>query len=323
MLNKKKSTNTRVSSDQTLAGPFLKWAGGKSQLLEQFAPLFPPHLQRGRIATYVEPFVGAGAVFFHVAQNYPGIKRRVIIDINDELVLTYRVIAQRVDALIAALEHIRADLLKRSPASCEKMFYGIRESFNKNRAGFDFSKASSADAIARAAQVIFINKTCYNGLFRTNSRGEFNAPFGRYKKPSLFDEVNLRLGSKLLNNTEIRIGDFESSREFITSDSFVYFDPPYRPLSPTASFTAYSRGAFDDGQQRRLARYFVELDSQCGARLMLSNSDPTNINPDDRFFDVLYRGYQIDRVSASRMINSRSTKRGAVTEIVVRNYATR
>ncbi len=299
------------------ARPFLKWAGGKTQLLAQLRALYPPELAAGALTTYVEPFIGGGAVFFDAVQRY-AIARAFLYDANPELILIYRVVQSDVEALIAALARYAQAYLGLEPEERPGCYYQVRAKLNRQRPEIDFDAYSDA-WIERAAMHLFLNKTCYNGLFRLNSKGEFNTPHGRYKNPRILDAENLREASRALQIAEIRRGDFEACAEFVDARAFVYFDPPYRPLSKTAHFTAYSQFGFDDDDQRRLARFFARL-HQTGARLMLSNSDPTNEDPDDAFFDDLYRDFYRHRVSAQRNINSKAGKRGPIRELVITNY---
>ena len=300
------------------ARPFLKWAGGKTQLLAQLRALYPPELAAGELTTYVEPFTGGGAVFFDVAQRYP-IDRAFLYDANPELILIYRVVQQQVEALIAVLARYAGEYLTRRQEERPTYYYQVREALNRQRQEIDFERFSDA-WIERAAMHLFLNKTCYNGLFRLNSKGGFNVPHGRYKHPRILDADNLRAASKVLQIAEIRRGDFEDCADVVDDRSFVYFDPPYRPISKTAHFTAYSKYGFNDDDQRRLARFFDRLHHTTHAKLMLSNSDPTNENPDDAFFDDLYRTFYRHRVSAQRNINSKASKRGPIRELVVTNY---
>lgn len=307
----------------TTARPFLKWAGGKAQLLAQFEPFFPPELKAGKIRGYFEPFVGSGAVFFHVAQRHP-LGRAHLFDINPELILVYKVVQRDVEALVEALRALAAAFLPLDEAGRKAFFYDLRARFNAERVQIDFTSPYQAHSwVPRAAQLLFLNKTCFNGLFRVNRKGEFNVPFGRYKNPRILDEPNLRAAAGLLRGVEIGCSDFDALRDSVSAGDFVYFDPPYRPLSPTASFTSYSTFAFDDEQQTRLAELFAALDRQ-GARLMLSNSDPTlgDENPADDFFERLYAGFNIRRVAARRAINSNPNRRGPISELIITNYRT-
>lgn len=301
------------------ARPFLKWAGGKMQLLPQLRVLYPPELAAGALTTHVEPFVGGGAVFFDVAQRHP-IVRAFLFDANPELVLIYRVVQQQVEALIVALARYADAYAALEVEQRKAYYYRVRDALNRQRAEIDFDHFSDA-WIERAAMHLFLNKTCYNGLFRLNSKGGFNVPHGRYKNPRILDADNLRTASRVLQIAEIRRGDFENCVDVVDARSFVYFDPPYRPISKTAHFTAYSKFGFDDDDQRRLARFFARLHQETGAKLMLSNSDPTNEDPDDAFFDDLYRDFHRHRVSAQRNINSKASKRGPIRELVITNYA--
>jgi DNA adenine methylase len=300
------------------ARPFLKWAGGKSQLLEKFQALYPHELVAGKIKTYYEPFLGSGAVFFDVAQRYP-IKRAILYDVNEELVLTYKVIQQAVQTLIELLHHIQKKYLKLNKEKRHKFFYEQRSQYNAHRAAINYNKYSD-EWVHRAAQVIFLNRTCYNGLYRVNAKGEFNSPVGDYVNPTICDEPNLLAVNSVLSIAEIKCADFTQVKKDMVSKAFVYFDPPYRPISNTANFKAYSKNEFNDAEQKKLAHLFSELDKN-GIRIMLSNSDPKNINPRDNFFDDLYKSFEIVRVPARRMINSDSSKRGKVNEIVVTNYS--
>ncbi len=299
------------------ATPFFKWAGGKNQLLGEFADRFPTELRTGVLDRYVEPFIGGGAVFFYIVQHFP-MKESVICDINEELVLTYKVVQQDVHALIALLTQFQEqyDILNESDRSV--MYYEIRDDLNAKRNGFDYSTYRS-EWIERAAQLLFLNRTCFNGLFRVNTKGGFNVPFGKYKNPRIVNASNLVKASELLLNTTILLGDFSICEDFIDERTFVYIDPPYRPLNQTSSFTSYSQGGFSEDDQVRLSKFFTTIDT-IGAKVLLSNSDPKNEDPTDHFFDDLYKAYTIERVLAKRFINSKGEKRGEIYEIVVMNY---
>ncbi len=302
---------------KAMAKPVVKWAGGKNQLLEQISLHLPDTLRAGGIQRYVEPFLGGGAVFFHVAQNYP-VREYYLFDANHEIVVLYRSIQENVETLIRQLEAIQAVYHALSRAKQEEYFYKVRSEYNGLREQFDFDHFS-VGWMERAAQIIFLNRTCFNGLFRVNSEGAFNVPFGDYKNPRICDDENLRLVSKVLNGALIQAADFSGCEPFVNRRTFVYFDPPYRPISKTASFKSYSRNSFGDAEQVRLAEFFAKLDAK-GARLMLSNSDPKNENPGDEFFDRLYARYHIHRVSAARNINSNGAKRGPIFELLITNY---
>ena len=299
------------------ARPFLKWAGGKTQLLSEFSKRLPNELKEGKITRYVEPFIGGGAVFFYLNQMF-SFEQCFMYDVNEELILSYRVIQHSVKKLIAELETLESAYLSRSDKEREEFFYEVRDAFNQKLPEIDF-KNYSPEWVGRAARIIFLNRTCYNGLFRVNRKGEFNVPFGKYKDPEILDEENLKDVAALLKTTRINPGDFTQCREFVDDRTFVYFDPPYRPLNQTSSFTSYSREGFSDKDQVRLFDFFKELDEK-GAKIMLSNSDPKNENPNDSFFDDLYADYSIERVPARRMINCDGARRGTIHELIITNY---
>ena len=295
-----------------VAKPFLKWAGGKSQLLNKFEELYPQELIDGKIETYIEPFVGGGAVLFNILQNYQ-IKKAYINDINKELMNCYRCIKADVEQVIKQL-----DLLKKEYLSSEdrtKYFYKIRARYNAIclNGHLDYEKC---------ADFIFLNKTCFNGLYRVNKKGEFNVPHGKYQNPLICDKDNLRLCSHILQKVEISFGGYEQSLKNADNNTFIYLDPPYRPLLENNSFVSYDKAGFDDDDQIKLAENYKTLDNK-NCLLMLSNSDPKNTNEEDNFFDDIYKGFAIERVPARRMINCQASKRGDITEIVVMNYKRR
>lgn len=299
------------------ARPFLKWAGGKAQLLDAFTRRVPQGLHEGTLPIFVEPFMGGGAVYFHFNSIFR-FKECHIFDINEELVLAYSVVKNDVRGLIDYLAGISDGYLSKSDAGRKDFYYAMRDTFNRTKGAVNFRQYSE-DWIERAGQFIFLNRTCFNGLYRVNSRGGFNVPFGRYQNPTILHEDVLRADAELLRNTTIHLGDFMQSEPYISEETFVYFDPPYRPLNRTSSFTQYAKEGFTDEEQRRLAAYYARCNAR-GARLMLSNSDPKNVDPDDEFFDDLYARYHIDRVPARRMINCDGTGRGEIYEIIVTNY---
>lgn len=297
-----------------VAKPFLKWAGGKGQLLNKFEEMYPQELVNGEIDTYIEPFVGGGAVLFDVLQKYK-VKKAVIVDLNKELINCYRCIKADVNELIKHLKTLQNEFLPLNDEKRKNFFLKVRNRYNEIHLNgkYDFEKA---------ADFIFLNKTCFNGLYRVNSKGEFNVPFGKYKNPLICDSENLILINKLLQNVEIRFGDYSVCEEYVNGKTFIYFDPPYRPLIENTSFVGYDKSGFNDDNQKELAEFVKKLDKQ-NCLVMLSNSDPKNTNPDDNFFDELYKGFEIDRIFAKRMINCQADKRGDITEIVVRNYKRR
>ena len=297
--------------------PFLKWAGGKTQLLNEFARRLPEELHEGKITTYVEPFIGGGAVFFYLNQRF-SFEQCYICDVNEELVVSYSVIKRSVKKLISELETLESDYFSRSERKREEYYYEIRDAFNQKLPEIDF-KHYSAEWVERAARIIFLNRTCFNGLFRVNQKGEFNVPCGKYKNPEILNRDNLNDVAALLKTTRILSGDFTRCRKFVDDHTFVYFDPPYRPLSQTSSFTSYSKNGFYDTDQVRLVEFFKELDRK-GAKIMLSNSDPKNENAYDSFFDDLFSDYYIERVPARRRINSDGAGRGDINELIITNY---
>lgn len=303
-------------TEKVKAKPFIKWAGGKTQLLPLFQNYYPNELKIGLIESYFEPFLGGASVFFDVVQKFD-IKNSFLLDSNFEIVLVYKVIQCNVDLLISELSKLKKKYLKLNETERESFFYDLRDKYNKQKNKVPIKFEDSW--IKRASQMIFLNKTCFNGLYRLNKAGDFNVPFGRYSNPSIYDEYNLINVSNVLQNAEILYGDFEILNNEVNEKSFVYFDPPYRPISETSLFNSYSKEGFNDSEQIRLADTFRKLDKK-NAKLMLSNSDPKNINNDDCFFDDLYKGYNIERIDATRMINSNSQKRGKIKELLITNY---
>ncbi|AFZ46998.1 DNA adenine methylase [Cyanobacterium stanieri PCC 7202] len=304
--------------DNNKAKPFLKWAGGKSQLLETFRHYYPQSLLDGEKFNYIEPFIGGGAVFFDLVQNY-NIRHSYLSDINPEIIIVYKTIQQSVDKLIEQLTELSEQYKSKNQEQQKEFFYFQRDKYNREKIDFNYLDISSA-WVKRSALFIFLNKTCFNGLFRTNKKGDFNVPHGKYKNPNIIDKNNLLNVCSLLQNTDIEISDYQNCTKYINKKSFVYFDPPYRPLNKTSSFNSYSQFLFDDNEQKRLANFYKELNDSYSVYLMLSNSDPKNENPQDNFFDELYQGFNIYRIPATRMINSKGGKRGSINEILVINY---
>lgn len=292
--------------------PFLKWAGGKSQLLNNIRETYPEALGKG-INKYAEPFVGGGAVLFDILSNYD-LEAIFISDINAELINTYKQIKDQVGELISLLSQYQIEYWSLEGEKAKEYYYNKRNRFNDL-----LSDEGKEQKVEKAAIFILLNRTCFNGLYRVNSKGLFNVPAGRYKNPRICDEVNLRNVSKALQKVEIVHGDYKSSSEFIDDKTFVYFDPPYRPLNNISSFTAYSKDGFGDKEQKELADYVHTL-HQRGAKIVVSNSDPKNENTEDEFFDRLYSPYTIDRVGAKRMINSRADGRGKISELLISNF---
>ncbi len=299
--------------------PFLKWAGGKKQLLIEFNERLPGHLKTTKtIEKYVEPFVGGGAMFFFLKKHY-NVTESILLDINRELVMAYQTLKNDHSALRDILKEIEENHLGFDEEGRKKNYYNIRRLYNKEVQDFRHDNYDEK-WIERTGKFIFLNKTCFNGLFRQNKKGEFNVPFGLYKNPKICDEKNIEQVNKALRDTEILYADFTSSDSYINEGAFVYIDPPYRPLSKTSNFTTYSKDGFNDLDQIKLADYFKKMDHR-GAYLMMSNSDPKNVDPSDEFFDKLYIDYTIDRVPAKRNINSDPLGRGDIYELIIRNYS--
>lgn len=310
--NAKKPQDKRITKavEQSLSlRPFVKWVGGKSQLLDELSKLIT-HDTQNPPTKYCEPMVGGGALFFNVLSKH-SFEQLYISDINNELINAYNVIKHDVEKLIDKLDEMQILYLSMDENGRKFYYYSVRDKFNS----FQIDESTRID---KAAYFIFLNKTCFNGLYRVNKKGQFNVPMGSYKNPVICDEENLRNVSKALQNVTIVCGDYTLSQSFVDKNTFVYIDPPYRPISQTSGFTAYNTDAFDDNEQIRLAKYFDEI-SAIGAKVVLSNSDPKNINPDDNFFDDLYSRYHIKRINATRTINSKAEKRGKISELIITN----
>ncbi|MDR1924107.1 MAG: Dam family site-specific DNA-(adenine-N6)-methyltransferase [Planctomycetaceae bacterium] len=300
------------------AKPFVKWVGGKNQLLEQFEQYYPNDLKNGCIKKYVEPFLGGGALYFSISEKY-NIRNAYLSDLNKDLILTYHVIQQKAECLLDFLKQYQDDYDNTEQEKRNDLFLSVRKHFNFQRFEINYNKLSD-NWIPRAAQFVFLNKTCFNGLFRLNSKGEFNVPYGKYKTATILDEENILAVSDVLQNATITQSKYTSCFSKVDEDTFVYFDPPYRPITQTSSFTTYTGTEFCDAQQIELAVFFQKLDKEKNARLMLSNSDPTNINPADDFFEKAYKGYNIFKVFANRAVNCNGAKRGKINELLITNY---
>lgn len=292
------------------ARPFVKWVGGKTQLLDDIKKTLPRDLSRRNEMTYIEPFVGGGAVLFWILQEYPNITRAVINDINAELICTYRVIKYDVENLILELSRLQNEYLSLNEVDRKKYFLAQRERFNERE----------TSEVEIAALFIFLNRTCFNGLYRVNSKGKFNVPHGRYANPKICDKETLRADSAVLQRVEILCGDFAQTSKYAHDNVLFYFDPPYRPLTDTSAFTSYAKEGFDDAEQIRL-RDFCDLIAKQKSLFVASNSDPLNVDNEDVFFDHLYKMFSIKRVSAARMINSKGNGRGTISEIMISNVA--
>lgn len=299
-----------VNTDNKTVKPFLKWAGGKGQLLSEIEKYYPFD---NKYTKYAEPFVGGGAVLFDILNKYD-LDEVYISDINAELINAYRIIKNNIDDLIAQLDILQQKYIPLSKENRKSFYSTKRNRFNDLKINGDESIN-----IEKAALMIFLNKTCFNGLFRVNKKGLFNVPMGSYKNPLICDECNLRAISKKLKNVTIVCGDYKDSESFIDSHTFVYFDPPYRPITETASFTAYTENLFSDSEQIELANYVSKLNNK-GAKIVVSNSDPKNSNTEDDFFDNIYSKHKIKRVEANRMINCNSEARGKIKELLISNF---
>ncbi|MBR2193195.1 MAG: DNA adenine methylase [Bacteroidaceae bacterium] len=292
------------------AKPFIKWVGGKGQLLEQLDEQLPVNFADWQDVTYIEPFVGGGAMLFYMLQRYPNIRHAVINDVNPDLTTCYCVVRDMPEELITACEEIQSayNALQTEDARRE-FFLAVRDRYNEK----------NLDPLENTTQFFFLNRTCYNGLYRVNRKGLFNVPFGKYTNPQICDPITIRKDSEILQRVEIMTGDFEATFDRARGKTLFYFDPPYRPLSDTSSFNDYAKEAFNDDAQIRLKEYCDRI-NEAGFHFMLSNSDCKGKNEDDNFFEVLFQAYQIERVWASRSINSNPDKRGKLTEILVHNY---
>ena len=293
------------------AKPFVKWAGGKSSLIPQITKYFPLELKNNQIEKYVEPFVGGGAVLIDILQKYD-IKQAYAFDINKDLINCYNVIKYKIEDLIQKLDKKEKEFLALGIDERQKYFYDIRTKYNSHFLNAELD-------VERASEFIFLNRTCFNGLYRVNKSGKFNVPFGKYKNPTICDSRNLRNLSTLFKNTIFKYGDYKESESLIDKNTFVYFDPPYRPLSVTSGFTSYTKEDFNDENQKELAKYYNKLNVK-NAKLMLSNSNPKNIDENDDFFENIYKGFNINEVSAKRMINSNAKGRGEISELLITNY---
>lgn len=298
-----------MQQSNSMLKPVIKWAGGKGQILHEIRKRYPLGLGT-TITKYAEPFVGGGAVLLDILGTYR-LKEVFISDTNAELINLYRVIQNNVQDLIRALHQYKDEFLALGLPGRKEYFTGKRKRFNE-------LKNDAIHGTELAALFVFLNKTCFNGLYRVNRKGGFNVPMGAYKEPPICDEDNLLQASRALSNVQISHGDYHESQTFIDEKTFVYFDPPYRPLNATSSFTSYTENCFNDDAQRDLAQYILAL-ADGGVHVLASNSDPHNTDPGDNFFDELYAPLTIERIQAYRMINSKAEKRGPVNELLIHN----
>lgn len=300
-----------AKSDGKKIKPFLKWAGGKNQLLSEIEKYYP--FGDKKITKYAEPFVGGGAVLFDVLGKYD-LREVYISDINAELINAYRIIRDDIDDLVSMLVNMQSEFVPMDTGHRKAYYLTKRERFNDLKVN-----GNESINIEKAALMIFLNKTCFNGLYRVNKKGMFNVPMGSYKNPLICDEENLKAVSEKLQNVTIVCGDYRESATFIDDSTFVYFDPPYRPITDTANFTAYTENLFNDKEQIELARFVDDMHRK-GAKIVISNSDPKNSNTEDDFFDNIYSAHKIKRVEATRMINCNSEARGKIKELLISNF---
>ena len=297
----------------TEAKPFMKWAGGKGQLLSQLDEHLPDVLNM-QAFTYIEPFLGGGAMLFHMLRRFPNITHAIINDINTHLVTAYRVIKEQPDELIRRLSELENEYFLQSDEKGKKVFFlSVRNMFNE----------TDLDDIDRTKYLIFLNRTCFNGLYRVNTKGKFNVPFGRYLHPLICNTDTILADSEALNRVDVTImnGDFERTLDELRDGlNFFYFDPPYRPLNATSSFNSYSKEVFNDEEQIRLRDFCFRLNEYPNVMWMLSNADCSAKNPEDSFFEDIYADFRIHRVYASRAINANPSKRGKLTELLIKNY---
>lgn len=296
----------------SIAKPFLKWAGGKTQLISEIEKALPKNILSDKF-TYIEPFVGSGAVLFWMLNNFPNIQKAVINDINEDLINTYKTIASSPKELISILESLQNEYhnLEFQDEAKKEYYYHKRTMYN----------ARDKEKTAQAALFIFLNRTCFNGLYRVNRKNEYNVPIGSYKKPTICDKENILAVSNALQKVEILCGDFEQTLNYTNEKSLFYFDPPYKPLSETSSFNSYAKDEFDDREQIRLRDFCHKLNA-LNHTWILSNSDVKGKDKNDNFFDELYSDFIIQRVNARRSINANPEKRGVLKELLITNNIT-
>lgn len=292
------------------AHPFVKWAGGKGQLLDVLKANLPDGMGT-TITKYAEPFVGGGALLFALLNEY-AFNEVYINDNNKELINVFATIKDNCVELLNELQVLQEQYEKLDMDEQQAFYYTQRDKFNE-------LSLNEETSVMKASLFIFLNKTCFNGLYRVNRSGKFNVPAGKYKNPLICDKENLINISKRLQKVFMRSCDYHDVESFADENTLVYFDPPYRPLNITSAFTSYTENQFNDNDQIELAKFYKQL-SKKGVKVLLSNSDPHNVNHEDNFFDALYAEFDIQRIKAVRMINSRAEKRGSVTELLIKNY---
>ena len=289
--------------ENKIAKPFLKWAGGKTQLISEIEKALPFQFNKSKF-TYIEPFVGSGAILFWMLNNFPNMEKAIINDINKDLINTYKTIASKPKELISVLEILQNEYHSLDLKEVEKKeyYYEKRELYNTR----------NTEKSTQAALFIFLNRTCFNGLYRVNKSNGYNVPMGSYKKPTICDRENILAVSKVLERVEILCGDYQKTLESVSQNSLFYFDPPYKPLNETSSFNSYAKDEFNDFEQIRLRDFCAKLDLM-GHQWILSNSDVKGKDMNDNFFDDLYSQFIINRVDAKRSINANIEKRGKLT----------
>ena len=295
------------------AKPFLKWAGGKTQLIKDIESALPNDIYSNKF-TYIEPFVGSGAVLFWMLNNFPNLQHAVINDINEDLINTYKTIASRPKELISILQILQNEFhgLEGKDEEKKEYYYSKRERYNTRK----------EEQSGQAALFIFLNRTCFNGLYRVNRKNEYNVPMGSYKRPTICDKENILAVSQALQKVEILCGDYQETLSHSENNTLFYFDPPYKPLSETSSFNSYAKDDFNDSEQIRLRDFCQKLDV-LNHSWILSNSDVKGKDENDNFFDELYSDFNIQRVDARRSINANPEKRGALKELLITNQTTR
>nr|WP_295000913.1 Dam family site-specific DNA-(adenine-N6)-methyltransferase [uncultured Methanobrevibacter sp.] len=305
-----------------VAKPFLKWAGGKKQVIKCIDKLLPSEIDKSNIIkNYFEPFLGGGAIFFHLIKKCE-ITNVYLGDINKELILTWKVVQNNHEKLIDILQQFSEEYIPLSPNLRKEYYYDVRANFNDKLEGFDYGNIGS-EQIFRAAQMIFLNRTCYNGLYRVNLSGKFNVPAGKYKNPLICDEENIINVHNILEDVNIYCQDYSISLDLIDEDSFIYLDPPYLPIKKN-SFTSYDSRGFGVKEQIELSEFCKEIDCR-GAKFILSNSDPKNHDPSCNFFKDYYGNLGLKvcnhkKIEVRRSINSKGHKRGPINELLIYNY---
>lgn len=300
----------KEQNNHIIAKPFVKWAGGKGALIKHLIKHLPSNFEEQQDITYIEPFVGGGAMLFYMLTHYPNIKRAIIADVNQDLINCYQYIKNDPTGLISLLRDIENRYYQLSSIDEKSAFYyRMRESYNNDE----------LNPLERSACFIFLNKTCFNGLYRVNAYGRFNVPFGKYAAPPICDEDLIWTNHNILKNVDIYVGSYETIlRHLSRKYNFIYLDPPYRPLSASAHFIEYTHTIFDDSEQERL-KLFCDRLTQRGCKIMQSNSNSFDTDGTS-YFAKLYSDYTIEQIRAHRFINAHAGKREKETELLIMNY---